>query len=120
MTDTTDRTDPTTDPTEEFLARVADLRVGAAGRDATMLKLGTVLMPVGIGIAIVAWFLSYNTSDPLEQRDAVILALIGVAISVVGTGVFLRYSIGEFLRFWMARLILQQQGPRSTPDSDAD
>jgi uncharacterized membrane protein YcjF (UPF0283 family) len=107
----------TTDPTEEFLERVAELRVGTAGRDKRLLKLGAAMMPVGLAIAVIAWFLSYNTADPLEQRDAVILALIGVTVSIIGVGIFLRYSIGEFLRFWMARLIAQQQ---TTPPAAAD
>jgi hypothetical protein len=100
--------DPITDPTEAFLADVADIRLKAAGRDAALLKLSGAMMPLGIVLGVVAWFLAYNTDNPLEQRDAVILALIGISVSVVGVGLFLRYSLAEFLRFWMARLILSQ------------
>ena len=52
---------------------------------------------------IIAYFISHNTSDPLVQRDAVILALTGVAIAIVGSVVFLRFSLTNFLRFWLAR-----------------
>jgi hypothetical protein len=96
------------DPAERLLRDVADIRIRAAGRDATMLKLGTALMPIGVVLAVVAWFLSRNASTPLDQNDALIVAIIGLSVSVVGGFVFLRYSLAEFLRFWMARLIHQQ------------
>ncbi|MCU0270562.1 MAG: hypothetical protein MUF83_18205 [Acidimicrobiales bacterium] len=95
--------------TEQFLAEIADIRLKSAGRHRQLLRLGAVLMPTGIVLGIVAWFLAYNTDSALEQRDAIILALIGVSVSVTGMGLFLRYSFGEFLRFWMARLVYQQQ-----------
>lgn len=96
------------DPTERFLVDVAEIKLKSAGRDALLLKVGAAMMPLGIAIAVVAWFMSHNTVNPLAQRDAVIAALIGVATSVVGIGLFLRYSLAEFLRLWLARLIHQQ------------
>jgi hypothetical protein len=39
----------------------------------------------------------------------IITALIGVSITVVGAALFLRYSIAQFLRFWLARLSYEQQ-----------
>lgn len=96
------------DPTDRLLADVAEIRLKGAGRDAVLLRLGGVMMPVGLVVAVVAWFLSHGTQNPLAQRDAVIAALIGLTTSVVGVGLFLRYSLAEFLRFWMARMIHQQ------------
>ena len=70
--------------------------------------------PVVLGAAcafcasVLAWFLARNTDNPLDQRDAMILALVGIALSVVGVGLFVRYSLAEFLRFWMARLVYEQ------------
>lgn len=101
---------PTTDPADEFIAEVADIRLKAAGRDTALLRLSTVLMPLGIILGVVALLLARNTDNPLDQRDAIIIAITGLSVSVVGVGLFLRYSLAEFLRFWMARLILQQQG----------
>jgi len=112
-----DTADPD-DTTARFLADVADIRLRAAGRDAALLRLGAAMMPIGIVLGVVGWFLSHNTDNALDQRDAVILALIGVAVSVVGAGLFLRYSFAEFLRFWLARLIHQQDvAARSLADS---
>ena len=52
---------------------------------------------------------AYNTEGPATQRDAIVIALIGVTVSVVGAAIFLRYSLAQFLRFWLARLIYEQQ-----------
>lgn len=107
--------DTTTDSTQRFLADIAEVRVKNAGRDTVFLRLGAAMMPIGIGGTIVAYFLSYGTENPLEQRDAQIVAVIGLAIAVVGAALFLRYSLAEFLRFWMARL-LHHQGPQGSVD----
>ena len=102
----------TSDPSEQFLAEIAALRVQGAGRDARLLQLGAVLMPLGVVLGVLAWFLARNTDNPLDQRDAIILAVTGVAISVVGVGLFVRYSLAQFLRFWMARLVHAQSERR--------
>ena len=101
----------TGDRSEQFLAEIAALRVQRSGRDARLLQLGALLMPLGVLLGVVAWFLARNTDNALDQRDAIILAVTGVAISVVGVGLFVRYSMAEFLRFWMARLVYEQGRP---------
>jgi hypothetical protein len=90
---------------DRFARDLAELKIPdpAAGRAGLWLRLGVALMVLGVVLAVVAYFLSHNTSDPLEQRDAIILALTGVAGCVVGSALFLRYSLTGFLRFWMAR-----------------
>jgi hypothetical protein len=35
--------------------------------------------------------------------------MIGVALTVAGAALFLRYSLAGFLRFWMARLSYEQK-----------
>lgn len=96
------------DPTGRLLQEVAEIRLRAEGRDAALLRLGAAMMPLGVVLGVVAWFLSHGTSNPLGQRDALIVAVIGLAVSIVGVGLFLRYSLAQFLRFWMARLIHHQ------------
>ncbi len=96
------------DQTRRFLQEVAEMRIKAAGRDATLLRLGSAMMPIGIGLGVVAWFLSRNSDSALDQNDALIVAIVGVTVAIVGVGLFLRYSLAEFLRFWMARLIHHQ------------
>jgi hypothetical protein len=97
------------DTTEQFLANIAAIRVKRAGRDRFLRLLGAVLMPVGVVLPIVAYFVAHNTDNALDQGDAIILALAGVATAIVGVGLFVLYSATDFLRFWIARLILQQE-----------
>jgi hypothetical protein len=68
-------------------------------------------MVAGVALTIVAAIVAYSdegASAPLTQRDWIIRALIGVAITIVGAAVFLRYSMAQFLRFWLARLSYEQ------------
>ena len=96
---------------EEFKAEIADMRLRdpATARDRQLLRLGAVLLVVGVVLTVIAYFMSHGTTNPLSQRDAIILALAGVAVSIVGGALFLRYSLANFLRFWLARLIYEQQ-----------
>lgn len=97
---------------QRFKAEVAEMRVPdpIAGRDRLYLRLGGVGMIAGVVLGIYAYVLSYSaTDDPRQQRDAIVLGLIGVAISVVGAALFIRGSLTAFLRFWMARLCYEQQ-----------
>jgi hypothetical protein len=99
------------DRVEQFKAEIADMRIKdpAAGRDAQLLKGGVVLMLAGIVITVVAYFMSHGSSNPLTQNDAQTVGMIGIAVCLVGGAVFLRYSLAQFFRFWLARLIYEQQ-----------
>ena len=90
---------------DRFVRELADLKIPdpASQRAGLWLRVGIALMVVGLGLGAGAYFLSHNTSDPLVQRDAITLGLAGVASSVVGSTLFLRFSLTGFLRFWMAR-----------------
>ena len=65
-------------------------------------------MVIGVIVTIVAYFMSHGTANPLEQNDAIVIAIIGLTTAVVGGALFLRYSIAAFLRFWLARFIYEQ------------
>jgi hypothetical protein len=90
---------------DRFVRELAELKIAdpASRRAGLWLRIGVVLMLAGLGLGAGAYFLSHNTSDPLVQRDAITLGLAGVAASVVGSALFLRFSLTGFLRFWMAR-----------------
>lgn len=93
------------DRVEEFKAEIAALKVRdpATGRDRLWLRTGIGLMVIGLLIALAAYPFSHGTTNPLQQRDAISMALGGVAATVVGSAIFLRYSLAGFLRFWLAR-----------------
>jgi len=98
MTETETRAD-------RFARELAELKIPdpAAQRAGLWLRLGVLMMVLGLVLAASAYFISHNTTDPLVQRDALALALGGIAGTVVGSALFLRYSLTGFLRFWMAR-----------------
>jgi hypothetical protein len=105
------------DRVARFRADVADMRLRdpKAGRERLWMFIGGAAMALGVALAIIAYFQShgakagYNTEGPATQRDAITIALIGVSVSVVGAAIFLRYSLAQFFRFWLARLIYEQQ-----------
>lgn len=96
---------------DQFKQDIAAMQVRdpASGRDRMFTRGGVTLMVIGVILAIVAYTLSHGTTNPLTQTDAVIVALIGLAVSVVGSALFLRGSLAAFLRFWLARSIYEQK-----------
>jgi uncharacterized membrane protein YfcA len=80
---------------------------------------------LGIVLAVVAYAMSHATNNPLQQRDAITLAIGGVVSAVVGGALFVRYSVAAFLRFWLARLIYEQKAQtdrllEGSPSKDRD
>ncbi len=96
---------------EQFKKDIAEMQVRdpAAGRDRLASRGGFALMVIGIIVTIAAYLQSHNTTLDLTQRDAQIVALIGVAVTVMGAALYLRGSLGGFFRFWLARLIYEQK-----------
>jgi hypothetical protein len=106
MTDTSDNP-----RLEQFKAEIATMRLKESNpaQDAQRLRIGAVLLGAGIVLGIVAFFVSHGTQDALQQRDAIVIALIGVSISLAGLALYLRYGLTQFLRLWLARMIFEQQ-----------
>ena len=96
---------------EQFKSEIAgmNLRDPSTTRDRQLLRLGVALLVVGIAVGIYAYTLSHGTTDPLQQRDAIVVGLIAVSVSIAGAALFVRYSLAQFLRFWIARLTYEQQ-----------
>ena len=85
-----------------------DVRDPSQGRDRLWLRVSIGLMVVGLIVAIAAYPLAATGND-LEQGQAIVQAIAGLSAAVVGGALFLRYSFGNFLRFWLARLSYEQQ-----------
>jgi hypothetical protein len=90
---------------DRFVREVAALKIpDPANRLARLwLRAGIALMVLGAVLGISAYVIAHTTLDALVQRDAITIGLGGVGASVIGSALFLRYSLTGFLRFWMAR-----------------
>jgi hypothetical protein len=93
------------DRIEQFKADIAEMRISdpSAARDQLTTRLGLAGMALGVVLPIVAYFLSHGTTNPLSQRDALVVALIGVSVAVVGGALYLKGALAAFLRFWLVR-----------------
>ena len=97
---------------QQFEEDVAKLKVktGGSGSEATWAAVGVVLMIGGAVVALASFIASGSISDTRDVLSTVILAVFGLCVVVTGAAVFLRYSFSRFLRFWLLRLIYEQQG----------
>jgi hypothetical protein len=99
------------DRVDQFKTEIADMRLRdpVSGRERVLLVIGVLLLVAGPIVTLVAYAQSSGTDNPLQQGDDHTIALIGVALAIVGAALFVRYSIGTLLRFWLARLSYEQQ-----------
>jgi hypothetical protein len=99
------------DRAEAFREGVAAMPVrgGTVARERSMARLGGALLVAGPLIAVLAYLLSHGTDNPLQQRDAIVVALLGVTVSLAGLALFLRYSLGGILRLWLARAVAERE-----------
>lgn len=103
---------PSTSPADRLEAGVADLHVPEpkADAEALLLKLGLALPVVGVVLILLAWWNAAGTAYVADQMPMLISGgLLGLALIIVGLGLFLRFSLGRILRFWLARLVVEQQ-----------
>jgi hypothetical protein len=96
------------DRIEQFEADIADLKIAdpSSSRDHLAARLGVAAMVIGVGLAVYAYVLSYGADgdNPApQQRDAIIVALIGISVAVVGGALYLKGALAGFLRFWLVR-----------------
>src|SRR3954447_16972827 len=105
------------DRTERFRADVAAMRLSDSnpGLERGLTILGWVLIAAAVVLTVMAIIVdtganvSYNTEGPATQRDAIVWAVSGVVFAITGLALVVRYSFARFLRFWLARLIYEQQ-----------
>ena len=103
---------------ERFRAEMASMRVktGTAHREAPLQALGVLLMVAGVVMAFGGYQASLSVKatpgtnvDLLSSNSYLALAATGIALTLVGGFVFLRYSLARFLRFWLLRQSFEQR-----------
>ena len=103
--------------TDDFEEAVESIRSkkNKTGRDRIYEIIGFALMIAGALLAFIAYFVagsqnSGNLSiDSLEHNEHIILALFGLTLSIIGGFIYIRFSIGRFLRFWLLRQIYESK-----------
>src|SRR3546814_11300057 len=105
------------DRIEQFKADIADLRIAdpSTSRDRLATRVGVAAMAVGVVLPIVAYAMSHGTTNPLAQRDALVLAVLGVALAVAGGALYLTSAPATFLRFRLARDLHGRRSLTATP-----
>jgi hypothetical protein len=113
-----DMTSEPTDRVDQFKAEIAEmkLKTGRTRAERAFEVLGAVLMVAGVVIALGAYAASLNVKgtpgtnvDVLNSNSYLPLAIAGLAVSVMGGFVFLRYSLARFFRFWLLRQTYEQR-----------
>ena len=104
------------DRAERFTREMNEMHIEdpAPGRHGLWARVGLVVMIGGFAACVLAISRSQGTSDAFAQRDAMALSMAGIAATILGAAVYLRYSVTKVLRFWLARMSydLQQHADR--------
>ena len=103
-----------TERVQEFKAQIASMRISepAPGRERKLLVLSVVLMVGGLVIGLLGYAPWRSSVDQTDQLDAIVIAILGLGVTVVGAALFVRCSMTQFLRFWLARVLYEQQRDR--------
>ncbi len=96
------------DRIEQFKADIADLKIAdpSSSRDQLATRLGIVGLVFGVILGTYAYSLSFGAdgaNPSLQQRDAIVLGLLGVIVAVAGSALYLKGALASFLRFWLVR-----------------
>ena len=95
---------------DRFLGELNDVKHDSSSRNAQLARVGAVLLVADAAVAVLGAILSQSTNNSLNQSSDISLGLAGVAVGILGGAVFLRYSFGQFLRFWLLRLSYENRG----------
>ena len=96
------------DRVQNFTKEIAEMRLrGArADRERLLLVVGSLLLVAGLALAVAGGFQASGTQVLGDQVAFLATGtLLGLALVIVGTALFARYSIARFMRFWLVRLV---------------
>jgi len=96
------------DRVQAFTDEIGEMKLrGAKGdRERILLVVGALAIVVGVVLAVLGGFQASGTSDLGDQVAFLATGtLIGLALVIAGTALFIRYSMARFMRFWLVRLV---------------
>ena len=68
-----------------------------------------LLIVGGLITGFSAYFSSTHQDDFRDQNELIILAICSLGLVLVGSVMFVRYSMAKFLRFWLLRQFYEGQ-----------
>jgi hypothetical protein len=101
-----------TDRVEEFTREVAamGIRTPEAERERWALIGGVVAMVLGLLMIIGGWWGASGTTVVVEAVSYLISGgVLGLGLIVIGAALFVRYSSTRYLRYWLIRMIYEEQ-----------
>ena len=105
-------TEPATSAADRLEAEVDALHVPepSADAEAMLLKLGFALPVIGVVLIVIAYWNASSTEFVADQVPMLISGgILGIGLAIIGVGLFIRFSLARLLRFWLARLVVEQQ-----------
>ena len=106
-------TDPTpTNAADRLEAGVDELRVPEPSADAEsmLMKIGLALPIIGVILIVIAYWNASGSAIVADQVPMLISGgILGLGLAVIGVGLFIRFSLARLLRFWLARMVVEQQ-----------
>ena len=99
----------TNERADQFKADAAqmNLKAGSASTDTILQIVGLLLMIVGAVAAILLAIGSKSISDPRSIQTNIVWGCGMICLTLLGLGIYLRYSLGKFLRLWLLRQIYE-------------
>lgn len=105
---------------DEFKTAIADmkLRDPSTKSERQWLMVGYVLIIAAIVISVFTYFQS-GKEEALEQNELLSLGLVSIVLSLTGIALFLRYSFGRLMRFWLVRIVYEMRAAESSRDDES-
>jgi hypothetical protein len=100
------------DRVEQFAREIAamNIRTPQAEQERWALVGGVVATLVGFACIIGAWWGASGTTVIVEAISYLISGgVLGLGLIIVGAALFVRYSSTRYLRYWLVRMIYEQQ-----------
>ncbi len=97
---------------EQFLAGVYALQIPSQTerRERRLYWAGIAIVIVGFAVIGLGWWGASGTKYVYQEIPYVISGgVFGASLVIIGAALFARYSAARLLRFWLARLLADQQ-----------
>jgi hypothetical protein len=97
---------------KQFVAGVQTLHVpNQSERLERRLYLAGIVLPfIGLLVIGIGWWGASGTKYVYQEIPFIISGgIFGIALVIIGATLFARFSVARLLRFWLARLVAEQQ-----------